>query len=696
MDTSNDRLIELLQTTSRCRPDVQALADKMVSLAAGQYNDLAASLIEQGADQPLGILLNVSAVNKIQLDPRVLAASLKAVKILIDINFPYRYQGEDAIGPLLSTALSEDLSWERQALAGILAAELTVKCRQPKQPVKKVLWQLSREVLGFEARTMVDSALGLLEEEDKVSSGNLWFIEQDILKSLPRERPPTVIGDGFTIRRPVAKLGRNAPCHCGSGKKYKKCCRAKDEELLRDASQYEGVTRSQILADPSLVEDTAPIEEMRPYELKKLKPSLMNDDQLLAGYRRADLFGLREAAFAMLLELKNRPGKEKSAVEHMADLFHEALRAQDKELARQLALHIPADQLYFNEADRLQHVLLEDHARYGELETLCRKAIAGDEQSPDHQLLELSYAFEKILPALSIVFGRAAIVSEPERWLDNETLLDAIQRNRISLYLEPWGDPIEEYLDWTIEKNDERSVAEDKDRKIEQLKGQLAEARDKTSLAVKDIRAKEIELAGLEKKVADANRATQEKKPAASAGKDRDPAVTGAAAPAEDSRQQINRLKQKITSLKDEIRSHQESRRQYRQQLQEADQVISKLSSRRQTTDESGAPAPNPEPTVVAPRKVQVPEFTDPFRKSCENLPPPIVAKALRAAVGFAVRDNAVLRQAAGLEGRPGVYRLRIGIHYRLLVRQTPEETFQVLDIIPRERLETWIRHYAP
>jgi tetratricopeptide (TPR) repeat protein len=27
----------------------------------------------------------------------------------------------------------------------------------------------------------------------------------------------------------MEKLGRNAPCHCGSGKKYKKCCLAKDE-----------------------------------------------------------------------------------------------------------------------------------------------------------------------------------------------------------------------------------------------------------------------------------------------------------------------------------------------------------------------------------------------------------------------------------------------------------------------------------
>jgi hypothetical protein len=27
----------------------------------------------------------------------------------------------------------------------------------------------------------------------------------------------------------MSKLGRNDPCHCGSGKKYKHCCLEKDE-----------------------------------------------------------------------------------------------------------------------------------------------------------------------------------------------------------------------------------------------------------------------------------------------------------------------------------------------------------------------------------------------------------------------------------------------------------------------------------
>ena len=29
---------------------------------------------------------------------------------------------------------------------------------------------------------------------------------------------------GKTVRKPVAPVGRNEPCPCGSGRKFKKCC----------------------------------------------------------------------------------------------------------------------------------------------------------------------------------------------------------------------------------------------------------------------------------------------------------------------------------------------------------------------------------------------------------------------------------------------------------------------------------------
>lgn len=48
------------------------------------------------------------------------------------------------------------------------------------------------------------------------------------------DREPYEVGDDFwstpvqTVVRPGPKIGRNDPCPCGSGKKYKKCCLGKD------------------------------------------------------------------------------------------------------------------------------------------------------------------------------------------------------------------------------------------------------------------------------------------------------------------------------------------------------------------------------------------------------------------------------------------------------------------------------------
>jgi hypothetical protein len=40
-----------------------------------------------------------------------------------------------------------------------------------------------------------------------------------------------------------AKLGRNDPCHCGSGKKYKACHLEQDEAATREAREKEAAAR---------------------------------------------------------------------------------------------------------------------------------------------------------------------------------------------------------------------------------------------------------------------------------------------------------------------------------------------------------------------------------------------------------------------------------------------------------------------
>jgi len=43
----------------------------------------------------------------------------------------------------------------------------------------------------------------------------------------------------------MAKPGRNDPCHCGSGKKYKKCCLPKEEAAEREAIAKDQAAREQ-------------------------------------------------------------------------------------------------------------------------------------------------------------------------------------------------------------------------------------------------------------------------------------------------------------------------------------------------------------------------------------------------------------------------------------------------------------------
>ena len=56
----------------------------------------------------------------------------------------------------------------------------------------------------------------------------------------------------------MPKMGRNDPCPCGSGKKYKHCCRDKDEAAERAA-----VAAARAAAAAEYQERQAPLKERR-------------------------------------------------------------------------------------------------------------------------------------------------------------------------------------------------------------------------------------------------------------------------------------------------------------------------------------------------------------------------------------------------------------------------------------------------
>ena len=72
--------------------------------------------------------------------------------------------------------------------------------------------------------------LDYLQETGRLGEGRDWAAQIRVIGSSFRERlKPDGGVKGVTIRKSkdVTPLGRNDPCPCGSGKKFKKCCGAR-------------------------------------------------------------------------------------------------------------------------------------------------------------------------------------------------------------------------------------------------------------------------------------------------------------------------------------------------------------------------------------------------------------------------------------------------------------------------------------
>ena len=78
---------------------------------------------------------------------------------------------------------------------------------------RKAFPELLRGFLGFVSSTGRFPAVGQWEEE-------IDAVEDQYVASFRDDGSMR----GETVRKPLAKVGRNDPCPCGSGLKFKKCC----------------------------------------------------------------------------------------------------------------------------------------------------------------------------------------------------------------------------------------------------------------------------------------------------------------------------------------------------------------------------------------------------------------------------------------------------------------------------------------
>ena len=68
---------------------------------------------------------------------------------------------------------------------------------------------------------LVAAFLQAMETQGRLADGRAHALRVRAMRASYLDR---AAGRGTTLTRPGSKLGRNDPCPCGSGKKYKKCC----------------------------------------------------------------------------------------------------------------------------------------------------------------------------------------------------------------------------------------------------------------------------------------------------------------------------------------------------------------------------------------------------------------------------------------------------------------------------------------
>ena len=688
MTDISGELLDSVHSADACMIDIRELAGKLVHLSAGQVEALLLRFVDDGDDQAVSRLLQACAFNGVKLDPEVLCRCIGVCEEMLDSAPCFALQDASAIQPLLAATIAEELSAERQIYAARLAAELTVRFDLDPQPVRKLLWKQEHRPLPPHYKILIEQSLQLLEQTSSTEQTTTpYWTELRLPDLLPEHRPRAIVGGDYTVRRPIPKLGRNDPCHCGSGKKYKKCCYLKDQELLRDASRYAGATRSELKSKPGLVDDPDVIYNMRAYELKRLKPSELGEKQLLTGYQCALAYGLRELAFDMLVECERRPGEREFDPGHFEDLIDRVLEAGDLDLARKIQDHCGEHTWYRPHAIQFRFDLLENPERYEPLEHDCRKSVSGildEETEVDEPLIRLVYDFASRYPAMAIVFARAAIASNPDRELDNDLLLDIIRDARLDLDLEPWNDPAESLFDWIEDQTQRKEKAEAENEEVKRLSSRLEAARAALT-------EKKQALHEMEQTVKELGRKPE---------KTREPSLKDDASGQglettahQDREETLQRLRVQVAGLKAEIGEQQEQRGQLRKMLEEERKKLAALSTQHAPVEQAD---PDEEAVIVAPSgKPTLPEYTDAFRKTCESLPPALAAKAILAAGRFAAHENAIWRQTKSIKRLPEHYRIRINLDYRMIVHWQPGKSLRILDVIPRQDLESWIKRHG-
>lgn len=527
-------------------------------------------------------------------------------------------------------------------------------------------------VMGAMAAMIKDAAVAKLwggegRKADETREYNFKQIEAFLAAPLEDSLPEKVTG-GYVgtkpMRRAVEKIGRNDPCHCGSGKKHKECCLTQDDDRLRRSSAVAGKTWDE-LEDEGLQWFT--LEKLAGLtlpELSRLYIARMPEEvqpgalQLLA---RAEYFDQVVEAFRELGLPDRLRGSWDFALQN-------ATRAWRRDVAMRLIEACgdkapPLEELRCNVRLLLASQDAAEFCAAVEAESLALLQ-AHDSKGLEYLVAGLTWSPYR---ALGIMVARGALLlTEPQEsgWIFNEILS---KRGDLGL---PIDDPSADLLD---ERASRRAAGDDDTG--------LAEAQEKLEAKAAEVRQVREKLAAMQREIA-----LREKRERRSAAERSTIAAAGAAEPAE-----LRELRRKTETLKSLLNERGEERARLRR---EVEKLHTDLATLKEAQDAS-APAAQEESDEPAGEAVEV-HGQQPLRnielppKVYETLAsfPPQVGRATMALLGrLAAGEASAFRGLVKIYECENVVRARVAGDYRLLLHFKPQ-ALEVVDVVLRRDLQ--------
>ena len=576
----------------------------------------------------------------------------------------------------IASALFLTALWCRENRGGVLPAEFLPHARELAR-----YKDLRKEVRGFllcVAQIVNDPALNailkvqfssepgdaLANTTQKLTDAAFGVCKRPVMDFVI-DAPLKLIASGATMRRAVEKLGRNDDCHCGSGKKYKRCCFDKDQERLHLSTSVAGKTHAELREAPETGLTIHRLEKMMRFELEQLDPLKIPETLHVNYLMRAIPFGLHERA----VQLFEGAEWNKQTKDGWRFTIFFLMRSEEKELAARMVTvferHEPAE----NIRDGIRLLIARDDAAE-ELRILNTIAMKMFTETDPERLSEHAYdILASRHKALGIHIARSLIPLLPSK--KGSSLFDEILHTHDKLNL-PADDPYSDILEKRIaeETGDEGKDAAELRTARKKLEAKAAEVRQ----LKEDIERQRHEVRHREK---------------------HRPAENATTNPADEA--DLRDLRQKLTTLKATLHERAEERTALRRDLEAARDTLEKNRSATAQTPDPANHHEDDEAAHYLPEQpignqpLRIIEFPHKFRESIDELPHQVARAALAMAGRLAGGEPAAFTGVVALKALHGVYRQRIGIDHRLLFRLHPDRV-QLIALINRRDLDRKIK----